>query len=219
MNEIMTNFETLGKILQQHQLQINGEHLVPAACLGLIFGVGISVLGAKLARPAFVLGFAAVGGVLGAQFAQFAELSTPVCALISSALVAFVGYLTFRLWVGVGVAVVLGSLAYGGFGLVNLLPLVPEFHDAEVTAMTTPGGDSTSGSDAQTGANASGNGGSAGFSVPAPRVATENVLDGLRELGQKFWTFANQQQPKLGKYAQAIGLGTLIVGIFLGVLV
>lgn len=221
MNEIMSNFETLGNVLQQHQLQVEGGHLVPAACLGLIFGVGISVLGAKLARPAFVLAFAAIGGLLGVQFAQFADMSSPLCALVSSGLVAFIGYITFRLWVGVGVAMVLGSIAYGGFGVLNLLPLVPQFQEAEVTAMTTPGGtqahDASSGTQSTGGADAAGPD-SGGFAIPAPRVAPENVMAGLRDLGRKFWAFATEQQPQLTRYAQAIGLGTLIIGVFIGVL-
>ncbi|MHC5111435.1 MAG: hypothetical protein ACYTHJ_16330 [Planctomycetota bacterium] len=218
MPDIATYLETVGNLLRQHQIHFDAAHIVPTASLVLIGGIAISVLGAKLARPAFIMAAAVIGAGVGLAFAERSGYSVPLSILVSAGLVAAVGYMTFRLWVGVGVMLMLASLTFGGFGVRNLLPLLPAFEESyQATLVTAPSATPTAGGG--TGSEASAEEiATVSFSIPSAQAQMESASRAVSELGQRFWSFATEKQPNLSQQAQALGIGTLIVGLFFGVL-
>ena len=145
MTEIQAVIDQIRMFADQH-VDVNWmQQAVPAATLCLIAGVVLCVLGAKLSRYGAAFAFAALGGFGGAYFANRTGFAFPICAAAGALAIGVVGYLTFRLWVGVAAAVVFSSVALGAFGYHRVLPHVAEFNQpvfqttfTNETAMTLP---------------------------------------------------------------------------------
>ncbi len=199
MAEFSTKLEQLRMFLVQHLPTETFANAVPVAILVLIVGIAISVLGAKLARIGVTAGFVGLGAFAGYRFGLHTEFPPPLCALVAAGMIGVIGHLTFRLWVGAAVAVVLASLALGTFSYEKLLPHVTEFENTQMVAMPASAG------------------GSAGFAVPTPDEQQAYLKRSPRELATQFWDYANLQDVTIERRAQAIGLAALVTGLFLGV--
>ena len=198
----------LAPILQQARAFI--EHNVPVemlqrtvalSILALIIGIGLSVLGAKMAKPALTTALALVGGVFGVAFAQLAGYSgmpgPVVGGAVGAVMFGIVGALTFRIWVGVVTAVVLSSIALGAFGYDRVIPHVAEF-DGMVTWPTVTGASE--------------------FSVPSPQQQQVYRDRSPRQWAEEFWAFATGKDASLAVNGKLICLGALAAGLFLGVI-
>lgn len=199
MVEFSTKLEQLRTFLVQSLPSETFANAVPVAILVLIVGVAISVLGAKLARVGVTAGFVGLGAYAGYRFGVSADFPPPLCALIAAGMIGVIGHLTFRLWVGAAVAVVLTSLALGSFSYEKLLPHVESFEQTQMVALPAS---------AQ---------GTSEFAIPTPDEQQAYVKRSPRELATQFWDYATAQDGDLPRRAQAIGLAALVTGLFIGV--
>lgn len=172
------------------------ERTIVISIAFLILGIGLSVLGAKLAKPTMATAVGLLGAVGGAVYAQYAGFNQVIGALVGAGMFGLVAHLTFRIWVGVATAVVLSSLALGTFGFQKIVPHLSEF-DGMVTWSATEG--------TQT------------FTVPTPDEQTAYREHNLSEWASEFWSFATSKDSALPVNTQLVGFGAAAVGLFLGV--
>ncbi len=199
MQEFSTKLEQLGLFLQQHLPTETFANAVPVAILVLIVGIAISVLGAKLARVGLTAGFVGLGALGGYKFGLHAGFPPPLCALVGAGMIGVIGHMTFRLWVGAAVAVVLATLALGTFSYEKVLPHVSEFERTQMVALP-----------------ASANG-SSEFAVPTPGEQQAYLRQKPLELATQFWDYATVQDVGMERNAHTIGLAAMVTGLFLGV--
>lgn len=199
MNAIQQLIEQARLAFVQHAPVDMLREAVPFGIVCLMVGVALSVLGAKLARVAIGVGFALLGGYVGAYFAQQLEFSRLICGLGGALMIGIIGYQTYRLWVGVAAAAVLSSFALGLFGYKELLPHMAAFDEASVA--TTSAVVSTK-----------------PFAVPTPQqqegYRNRTVTDWARE----FWAFAKEKDIRIERTGKALALAALVTGLCLGVL-
>src|SRR3990172_2006796 len=139
MNEVETILEQARLFVVQHAPTDALRGAVPAALIFLAAGIGLSVLGAKLARFGVTTAFVVLGGVAGAKFGQEMDFHPLICVLAGGLLIGVIAYQTFRLWVGLGAAVVFSSLVLGTFGYQRVVPYVAEFEQgAQRPAIQSP---------------------------------------------------------------------------------
>lgn len=199
MHDFANTIEQLRTLVVQHVGQESLASTVPlAAILLLLGGIGISILGAKLSRVALIGSFIAFGGIVGWQFGQTVQFAPALCAIAGGGMVGAIAHLTFRLWVGMIVAVVAAALAMGAFGYVRLVPFVDDFQQASLAPVAANSGETV-------------------FELPTPDEQTANLKRDIKDLGREFWTFATTQDSSIQRNAQMAGVGALLMGLFLGV--
>ncbi len=196
MSEVETIIEQARLFAVQHVPADVLSSAVPAALGMLVAGVGLSVLGAKLARFGLTAGFILIGGFLGLRFTQHFGFYPIVCILGGASLVGIIGYQTFRLWVGVGAAMVFSSIVLGTFGYQRVLPLVSEFEQsAQVKTLDSP----------------------VPFAIPTPQEQRDYLERTPQQWAGDFWAFVTQRDATVAKNAKAIALVALLTGLCMGI--
>lgn len=195
MNSLTQVLDHLGLFAEQHMPADWIAKGVPLSILLLLMGIGLCVLGAKLARFGMTGAFVIAGGAIGAHFAEITGLALPLCMLIGAAMVGTIAHLTFRLWVGVLAAVVLSSLALGVFGYQRVLPHLGEF-DNQVALPHVDG--------------------LAGFTLPSPEQQQAYRGRSPQQWAEEFWGFVAEKDQRVPRQAQAIGLVALVAGLLFG---
>ncbi len=180
------------------EVPVVSDNAVLSAIAVLLLGVGISVFGAKLAKPGIIMLLSAAGGMIGVIFGREAGVQPAVCGLVSSAMFATVGFLTFRLWVGVLTAVVATMVVLGGLGYQRVAPHVGEFQTQVQAEAPYIAAQQVSDS-----ANATATNGSLGLD-PTQWV-------------QRFWLFVTQRDAGIQVTAKLIALAAMTIGLFVGV--
>ncbi len=172
------------------------------ALLTLALGVLVCVLGAKLARGAITACFVGVGGLVGSSFATLLELPALPCAIVAGAVVGVVAFMTYRLWAGVLTALVVSSIVLTVFGYQRVVPHLASFEPAPTLSARVP--------------DAAG-----GEAVPleSSDVRTAVARAAAAEWISEFRTFLAQQDSRIGSHAEAVALGSGLIGLFLGVVV
>lgn len=200
MTDLTPVIEHLRELVVDYVPSAYLEQVVLIAAGILVGGIGMSVLGAKMAKPAMttVLGLlGAWGGVSFAQYAGFDEgLHRALGGLVGAVMLGTVAHLTFRVWVGVASAMVFFSLALGAFGYQRVVPHLAEF-DGMVTWTPVDGQQA--------------------FTVPSAEQQQKYRAPELKELASDFWAFASEQDGNLPIDSQLVGFGAAAVGLFLGV--
>lgn len=196
--------EDIAAILEQARLFVlqhaPGDLLreaVPFGIVCLVAGIGLSVLGAKLGRFGITCAFAVLGAVIGTFFARETGFSTPACGLVGALMVGVIGYHTFRLWVGLLVAVVLSSAVLGVFGYQRVIPHVAEFQQVSVTPTAESSGT---------------------FVLPSPEKQEAYLKRTPRQWAEDFWAFVAEKDGQIGQRTRSLALGAMITGLCLGVL-
>ncbi|MCH7993263.1 MAG: hypothetical protein IIB57_02345 [Planctomycetes bacterium] len=168
------------------------ERTVAIAAMFLVGGVGLSVLGAKLAKPAMTTVLGLLGALGGVVFARNAGVHEAIGGLVGALMFATVSHLTFRLWVGVASALVLSTLALGAFSYQEVLPHYMEFvSPAE---------------------------GRQSFTLPSPEQQAASIQPEFKQWASDFWAFASQRDERLPINSQLVGFGAAALGLFLGVI-
>lgn len=195
--------EQLQPILDQVRLfaeqQIDPKYLShTGAMLGgmLVLGVGLSVLGAKLARFSLTSTFVVAGGLAGLYFSRLTGVMPAPCVLGGAALVGTIGFLSFRLWVGILAAVVVGVLVLGGFGVSRVGPHLAQFDLESVWSASEEGGE---------------------FSIPLTPEAQQAYRD--RTPGQRLaalWDHINERDASLSRHGKAVALAAVLAGMLIG---
>ncbi len=193
----------LRPIIEQAQVFVS-QHVPPALLertlliplVFLVAGIGLSVLGAKLARPGLTTVFGAFGAYGGVLFAQAAGFAWPLGALIGAAMAATIGFLTFRVWVGTVTALVLTSLSLGAFGYQRVAPHLSEFDHVATWSPTT---------------------GTAEFAIPTPAEQQAYRDRSPAQWVERFWKFVTDKDASIQKNGGLLTAGVLVAGLFLGV--
>ncbi len=196
MTEITPILDQTRLFIEQHAPAKLLDETVPVAILCLLLGIGISVLGARLARVGATLAFAVLGGVVGTYLAHESGFPVPLCVAGGALVIGTIGYQTFRLWVGVAAAAVFASVTMGAFSYQRVLPHVADF---DRVAITVPAG---------------------GETVFAPPSPSEQQAYRDRTPGQwfeEFRAFLERQDSGLERNGRALALAALLTGLCLGV--
>jgi len=196
MNEIAAILDQLRQLLEDSGRTDLLTKSVPIAIVSLVAGIGISVLGAKLARPGMTLALALIGAVLGASFASEAGFPAPLGSIVAAAMFAAIAHHTFPMWVGVATAAVFSSVALGTFGQQRVLPHYSEFREIDWSEAA----------------------GSVQFAVPTPQQQEVYLSRTPKEYIQDFWTFATQKDASVAHDGKLLGIGAAVAGLFLGVI-
>lgn len=200
MTDLTPVIEHLRELVVQNVPSEYLEQIVLIAAGFLVGGIGMSVLGAKMAKPAMttVLGLlGAVGGVVFARHAGYQEgLHQALGGLAGAVMFGTVAHLTFRVWVGVASAMIFSTLALGAFGYQRVVPHLAEF-DGMVTWTPVEGQQA--------------------FTVPSADQQQKYRAPEFNEWAHQFWSFASEQDGDLPINSQLVGFGAAAVGLFLGV--
>ena len=104
MKDLTPIFEHVREFAVQNIPPEFQERTVAIAAIFLVGGIGLSVLGAKLAKPAMTTVLGLLGALGGVVFARNAGIHEAIGGLVGAVMFATVSHLTFRLWVGVASA-------------------------------------------------------------------------------------------------------------------
>ncbi len=197
MNEVEILLEQARLFVVQHAPADALRGAVPAALVFLVAGIGLSVLGAKLARFGITSAFVVLGGVLGAKFGQEMGFHPLICVLVGALLVGVIAFQTFRLWAGVGAAVVFSSLVMGTLGLKLVVPYVGEFENgAQRPTIQSP----------------------ITFAVPTPTEQQAYRERTPRQWAEEFWAFLSHKNATVARNTKALATVAMLTGLCLGIL-
>lgn len=194
----MTDFEPilsqLRAFVEQHVSVDAVSNALPIAIVALVVGIGLSVLGAKLARPGVTFALALAGGLVGVKYAQAGGFPVVVVGLVGALMFAAIAHLTFRMWVGVATALVCSSIALGTLGQQRVLP-----HYGEFEKVTVPAAHS-------------------GVNLPMPSSPPQEYFSRPPgEFFQQLWDYVKQKDSAVQLDAGLLGFGAGFIGLFLGV--
>jgi len=196
MNEVEGILEQARLLVVQHAPADVLRGAVPAAIVLLVAGVGISVLGAKLARFGVTTGFVVLGALSGSVFAREFNFAPLICVLGGALLVGVIGFQTFRLWVGVGAALVFSSVVMGTFGYQRVVPYMSEFRQqVQEQRVQTP----------------------IAFALPTPQEQTSYRERDPQEWAQEFWSYLTQRDANTAQNTKALTFVALLTGLCLGI--
>ena len=165
---------------------------VPTAVVALVFGVGICVLGAKLARW-FITVFFAVGGLMaGLKISQCYGYPPPLTALIGGAAVGTVGYVLHRLWVGIFTATFLATVAFSVLSTQVVFPHLVEFDKTEREVVVDE-------------------------FHPGPEAAAQASWEHFDDYLERFGEYLIEREPLVKRHAALCVLGAGLLGLLMGI--
>ncbi len=171
--------------------------MVTSAITAVVIGLGLSVLGAKLARFAmtavFALGGAAVGALISGEWA----VSVPLSMLVGGGFAGVIGFFFHRLWIGLITALLFAGIIGGGVGLRSLAPMLADYEQMPAIVQTTA---------------------SSGFSIPDPDTQADYLNPEFRRWAQGFWSYAQGQDLRIQEKLSLVTVGAALVGFLLGAL-
>lgn len=197
MDQFTTIFEHTKQFATQHAPAQALSNAIPLAIIFLVAGIGLSVLGAKLARLGMTFGWIILGAFGGAWVARESGFSMPLCVGAGAIAVGIIGHQTYRLWVGLAAAVVISAATLGAFGYQNVMPHVSEF-EQQITLTTSASPDP--------------------FVIPTPEQQQAYAQRTPREWFQEFWGHVVQHDPGVRQKGLALGLATFAAALCIGLL-
>jgi hypothetical protein len=197
MDQFTTIFEQTRQFAAQHAPASALRETIPIAIIFLVAGIGLSVLGAKLARIGMTFGWLMLGALGGGWIARQTGFPAVVCVTAGAITVGIIGHQTYRLWVGLAAAVVISAATLGAFGYQNVMPHVSEFGQ-RVTLASSASAEQ--------------------FVIPTPEQQEAYAQRTPRQWFQQFWGYVAQQEPGIVQKGRALGLATFIAGLCIGLL-
>ncbi|HNO79323.1 MAG TPA: hypothetical protein PKN33_14835 [Phycisphaerae bacterium] len=198
MNEYANYASKLFEVFRQHLPSEVMATQFPAAIVAIVIGVGVCVLGAKLARWLITIIFASAGMVCGLGLGKALGFSSPISALGGGLALGGVGFSLYRFWVGLMAGAFLSAVALGIVSSQLAFPHLSEFdelqrssHSAEEVRDFQPG--------------------------PSDNVL-ESGWDKLEAYGKRFWDYLNQQESSIRLQTVGWGVGAGLVGMLMGLL-
>jgi hypothetical protein len=198
MNELAPILEQARLFVVQHLPADVQANAIVAAIIFLVAGVGLSVLGAKLSRFGFTSLFVLLGALGGWQFARMSGFPTIVCIPVAAAMIGAIGHMTFRLWVGVAMAVVISALVLGAFGYQRVVPHVAEFEETSMVAWSPVHGATE-------------------FALPTPEQQQAYRDRTPQMWAKELWNYVTSKDLRLEQNGKSLAALTLVIGLFLGV--
>jgi len=198
MDQLANYAQQLAELFRLHAPDNVVSATLPTAVFTLAFGVGICVLGAKLARWFITVVFAVGGLVAGFSMGGHFNLAPLVVALIGAGALGGLGFVMHRLWVGLATGLFLATVAFGVVSTKMVLPHVEEFRQQQVETAKQE---------------------VTNFEPGPVGDVVKTGWDEFWKMGDKFSAFILQKEPDVRKYGVitvivAAGLG-LLMGIFL----
>lgn len=198
MNDLTPILEQARLFVVQHvPVNVQGNAIAVAIIL-LVGGIGLSVLGAKLSRFGFTSVFVVLGALAGYHFSRVSGLHPVICTPVGAAMIGAIGHLTFRLWVGVAVALVLSSLVLGAFGYQRVVPHVAEFDQTRMVGWSPVTG-------------------AAEFSLPTPDQQQAYRDRSPETWVKELWAHVTAKDAHLERNGKSLAFVALVTGLFLGV--
>lgn len=130
MNHVAELLEQCSQIVQQH---VPPGAIPPwwfASGVGLLVGIALCVLGAKLARWFIVVALAGVGVAGGVAADAHIGVSPLATALVGGLIGGGVGYFLHRVWVGLFAGAFLAVVVLGVYSSQTVIPRLVEFDHA-----------------------------------------------------------------------------------------
>jgi|CXWL01.1.fsa_nt_gi hypothetical protein len=201
MDQVASILEQLRLFTMQHAPGGMPTGAIPVALILLVAGIALSVLGAKFARFALTSAFVVMGGAFGDQFAQNFDFPRTLCIPVGAALIGIIGFQTFRVWVGVAVAMLLCATVVSGFSANRVLPHLSEYTDTSspLFGQPTPSGETE-------------------FLIPTPAEQAAHLNRNPRTWFSNFWTFLTERDPNVARNTQAIAILSALGGLCLGLM-
>lgn len=197
MNDYTEISQQVQSLIQQHAPTGVLSGAVPIALGLLVFGVGFSVLGAKLSRFLVTGIFVIAGAMMGVRFGNLVETAPPLFALVGATVFGSIGYLSFRVWVGAMAAVVFAAVALGAFSNQKLLPHFQDFQrDNPMTARVSE----------------------SGLTVPDREEQVAHLQRTPQDWWREFWQYVGSRDARVQRQAEAVGLASLGIGLLFGLL-
>lgn len=127
--DVLSEFFERGRLLIEHHVsdEVAMPMFIGAAIALLVAGLGVAVLGAKLARLATAMSFGVLGAGCGLYVGRFADVPAVVAALVGAGLLGVAGYSLHRLWVGLVSGWVLILALNATYGAHTLGPQVQDY--------------------------------------------------------------------------------------------
>ncbi len=198
MNQYADYAAKLFDVFRQHLPSEVMATQFPAAIVAIVFGVGVCVLGAKLARWGITIIFASAGMVFGLSLGKALGFSSPISALGGGLALGGVGFSLYRFWVGLLAGAFLSSVALGVVSSQLAFPHLSDFDDLQRKSHSVE-----EVHDFQPGPSAN---------------ALESGWDKLDAYGHQFWKYLSDQEPSLRLNTVGWGVGAGLVGLLLGLL-
>lgn len=193
MAEMQTVLEQARLFAVQHAPADVLRQAVPAGVSLLILGILLSVLGAKFARFGFTTLFVLVGAGLGISFARYQGFQPLGGAFVGALLVGMVGFLTFRVWVGVLTAFILCWAVVGFFGYHRVVPYVAEFEKGpSITALDTQ------------------------FTIPTPQQQQQNLNPSPTRWAADFWKHVRDRDFNTARLGETLTAVVFLGGLCMG---
>ena len=169
-----------------------------AAFAALLAGVCLSVLGAKLARFVLTCACIVAGGYIGsALIAADTQVPRGVCVAGSSIVIGAIGYLAFRLWVGLLTGALVSCMALGVISYQRVLPQMAAFNAGGVAV----GADVLLTDE---------------FKLPSSGEGLEAARAGATAALSKLWEFVKSRDVDLAAHARSLALVAGLLGLLVG---
>ncbi len=199
MEQVASILEQLRIFTIQHAPGGMPTGAIPVAVVLLVAGIALSVMGAKFARFGLTSAFVVAGGVLGDRFAHTFGFPWPVCVAVGAIIIGLIGFQTFRLWVGVAVAMLVSVLVVSGISANRVLPHLTEYADTSspVFGHTPPLGENE-------------------FLIPTPAEQSAYMNRDPQTWFSNFWKFLTARDPSVALNTQALAILTALGGLCVG---
>lgn len=201
MDQLASILDQLRLFAIQHAPDKVPTGAIPVALILLLAGIAMSVLGAKFARFGLTTAFVLAGAVMGDRFAVSFDFHRAPCVAIGAFLIGLIGFQTFRVWVGVAIAMLLSAFVVSGFSAKSILPHLAEYADTSspVFSEAAPAGESQ-------------------FSIPSAEEQAAYVNRDPKVWFSSFWIFLTERDPRIARNTQALAILTALGGLCLGLM-
>ncbi len=108
---IQTLLSTATELVRNHAPAGEWASAVPVAVGAIVAGLTLALWGSRLLRTLYVLGFMALGGVIGKEVAIRQQVDVLIGLVVGAGVLAAVGYALYRWWIGVTTALLATVLA------------------------------------------------------------------------------------------------------------
>lgn len=190
------------QFLEQHLPSDVTSHAGLGAAGAILGGVVLCVLGAKLARVAFTIGWALAGGMLGLKIAEAAGIHSVAGAAVFAAGLGMIGYMTYRLWVGVLTAGVLTAMVLAAFGYHRVAPRLEDYNRQKspyllMIHQTETSDDGT-------------------FTIPTQQEQAAYRDGAFKQQIEQFWSYVQSQDQTVQPHMRALTATALVFGLLIG---
>jgi hypothetical protein len=132
MDQIRAEIEPLLELVRYHLPPELLDHALIAAGVGGLIGLVLALWGVRLFRSGLVLAFVAGGVFVGLAGNQWLNLGQWFCAICGGLVFGALGFVLYRLWVGVGWAALLVCVGLSVFGHNQAWPYWDSFSEARL---------------------------------------------------------------------------------------